>query len=100
MGTNLVTCTGLLGTTSGTSILLPFTLGTWFVYDFDSKFLVTTTADLPTASASGLVSFTFQFLEADGTTPVGMTAVPEPGAFALLVMGLGAVCFVRTTVNG
>jgi len=75
--------------------MLPFTLGQTFEF-LDSVEAATSGGGGNPHFISPNTSFSFSFFEADGTTPVVISEVPEPQALALLGAGLlGLVATAR-----
>jgi hypothetical protein len=74
---------------------VPFDLGSDFQVSVDAN--VTESLD---AGASGIVDHgtvssivTFRLLEADGSTPVAFSTVPEPATAGFLLLGIAAISF-------
>jgi len=83
-------CNGDFGIPVGVgSGLVPFVLGQTFVFE------QTVSVDAPNGASIphygiGTETFSFTLLEADGSTPVQLYAVPEPGSLTLAGCGLVA----------
>lgn len=71
--------------------LIPVTLGTTFVLEANGA--TTNWAAAFDAFSGGYLStvYDFRFLEADGTTPVGVSEAPEPVTVAMTGVGIGAL---------
>lgn len=73
---------------------LPFDLGTEFqvLESASAGASLTPSSGVPDSVQGGFATVTFTLLEADGTTPVPFSVVPEPSSWALSVLGFGLGC--------
>ncbi|MFL6446667.1 MAG: PEP-CTERM sorting domain-containing protein [Bryobacteraceae bacterium] len=78
------TCTGSFGTFGPHAIgMVPFMLGQSFTF-IDSVQAAASASGGNPHGGSGITSFGFKLFEADGTTPVILSEVPEPQSLVLL----------------
>jgi hypothetical protein len=73
---------------AGNSIMLPFTLGVPFEMMLSIGINAATAEPDPMGIISSGADLSFQLFEADGVTPVEISAVPEPGTPILVASGL------------
>jgi hypothetical protein len=76
----------------GMQIMIPVTLGQTFTYSVYGTLSNYGTSEFGGGAASGYFTSEFSFYAADGTTPVLMEQVPEPGTWWML--GLGAIAWI------
>ncbi len=83
-------CNGFLDTPGPRSF--SFTLGNTFGFDLTEAFkAVGDPSSEGTGFAKGGLTFNLQLFEADGKTPVAISAAPEPGTLGLLLAPLGGI---------
>jgi hypothetical protein len=87
-------CSGLLNYPTGNSSVIPFTLGTSFVLNFSEIFAASAVFN-ENSSLSGRTVLDFKLFEADGKTPVAISATPEPSSFSLLLLASPAAWLYR-----
>lgn len=85
-------CSPGVGYYSNLHSLIPVTLGSTLT--LESLGVLSNQAGFVDGQSGGSlqVSFQFRFLEADGTTPVALTATPEPASWALIGAGFAMLC--------